>query len=166
MIFLIAAKDKNNVIGINNSIPWHLPDDLKRFKKITDGNTVIMGRKTFESIGKPLPNRFNIVISKTLKQKNFNNIIVCNSLSSAILKSPINKKIFIIGGEKIYKEAMEKNIIDYMYITEILDSFEGDSYFPEIEENNFKLVSFEEIQVCNKTGIKYQYKNYQKLIPI
>ena len=61
---------------------------------------------------------------------------------------------------------MEKNIIDYMYITEILDSFEGDSYFPEIEENNFKLVSFEEIQVCNKTGIKYQYKNYQKLIPI
>ena len=88
MIFLIAAKDKNNVIGINNSSPWHLPDDLKRFKKITDGNTVIMGRKTFESIGKPLPNRFNIVISKTLKQKNFNNIIVCNSLSSAILKSP------------------------------------------------------------------------------
>ena len=141
MISIIAAVSKNGVIGVDNKLPWDLPEDLKRFKELTTGNVVIMGRKTYESIGKPLPNRINIVVTR---DKNFftPNVIVANSLDSALLKAGGNKDIFIIGGGEIYKQSI--GFADKLYITEVDMEVEGDTTFPTIsdqwsviEENEF-----------------------------
>jgi len=148
MISIIVAKSKNNVIGSNGSIPWNIPKDLKYFKELTEGNTVIMGRKTYESLPKdkkPLPNRINIVITRDI---NFtaNGCIVLGSLEEAILKIDNRKDTFIIGGGEIYKQAI--NFVDKIYITEINDEYEGDTYFPEISDK-WNLVDVEESKECN-----------------
>jgi len=162
MISIIVAKSLNNVIGIQNKIPWNLSEDLKRFKKITSNHTVIMGRKTYESIGKPLPNRLNIIISKNNKKKfTGDNIIVVDSLSKALLKSPSDKEIFIIGGGQIYSEAISKNIPDQLIITEVLQSYDGDAFFPEINEKIYKLIDSSDI-LTTENNLQYQYKTYQK----
>ena len=141
MISIIAAVSNNGVIGVDNKLPWDLPEDLKRFKELTTGNVVIMGRKTYESIGKPLPNRINIVITRN---KDFfaPDVIVTNSLESALLKAGGDKDIFIIGGGEIYKQSM--GFADKLYITEVDMEVEGDTKFPTIsdqwsvtEENEF-----------------------------
>lgn len=167
MIAIVVAKSINNVIGINNQIPWHLSEDLKRFKKITEGGTVIMGRKTFESIGKPLSNRLNIIVSRKLIQSEIkDDIIIAKSLNRAIPKAPIDKNIFIIGGGEIYKEAISNNLVDYIYVTDVLQNFEGDTFFPNIESYKFEIEKTSEVMTCPKTGIQYQYKDYKKLIPV
>jgi|688.fasta_scaffold415025_2 dihydrofolate reductase len=125
MINIIAAVSKNNVIGINNSIPWKIKEDMQMFKKLTTNNTIIMGRKTFESIGKPLPNRNNIVITS----KKIDNITTFNSLKEAIENT--SGEIFLIGGSKIYEEGM--NYADKLYITLVNKSINGDTYFPFID---------------------------------
>jgi dihydrofolate reductase len=141
MISIIAAVSKNGVIGVDNKLPWDLPEDLKRFKELTTGNVVIMGRKTYESIGKPLPNRINIVVTR---DKDFfvSGVLTANSLDSALLKAGGNKDIFIIGGGEIYKQSM--GFADKLYITEVDMEVEGDTTFPTIsdqwsviEENEF-----------------------------
>lgn len=141
MISIIAAVSKNGVIGVDNKLPWDLPEDLKRFKELTTGNVVIMGRKTYESIGKPLPNRINIVVTR---DKDFfvPGVLSANSLDSALLKAGGNKDIFIIGGGEIYKQSM--GFVDKLYITEVDMEVEGDTTFPTIsdqwsviEENKF-----------------------------
>jgi dihydrofolate reductase len=141
MISIIAAVSKNGVIGVDNKLPWDLPEDLKKFKEITTGNVVIMGRKTYESIGKALPNRINIVVTR---DKNFfvPGVLSANSLDSALLKAGGNKDIFIIGGGEIYKQSMD--FVDKLYITEVDMEVEGDTTFPTIsdqwsviEENEF-----------------------------
>ena len=141
MISIIAAVSKNGVIGVDNKLPWDLPEDLKRFKEITTGSVVIMGRKTYESIGKALPNRINIVVTR---DKNFfvPGVLSANSLDSALLKAGGNKDIFIIGGGEIYKQSM--GFADKLYITEVDMEVEGDTTFPTIsdqwnviEENEF-----------------------------
>jgi dihydrofolate reductase len=128
MVNLIVAVSKNGIIGGNNTLLWKLPEDLKRFKYLTFGSNVIMGRKTFESIGKPLPGRNNIIITRDKKYKTPGCIIV-NSLENAILKSDKNKKVFIIGGSQIYKEALSAGFVDKIYLTYIDKEFEGDAYF-------------------------------------
>ena|ERR1019366_4559127 len=135
-ISIIVAKAKNNVIGKNNQLIWHLPADLKFFKKMTMGHTVIMGRKTFDSMGKPLPGRMNVVVTR---QKNFHRdgIIIEPSLESA-LKDLKVEEIFIIGGGEIFKHAMP--IADKLYVTEIDESFDGDVYFPEINPDEWELI--------------------------
>lgn len=148
MISIIVAKSKNNVIGSNGSIPWNIPKDLKYFKELTEGNTVIMGRKTYESLPKdkkPLPNRINIVITRDI---NFtaNGCMVVGSLEEAILKIDNRKDTFIIGGSEIYKQAI--NFVDKIYITEINDEYEGDTYFPEISDK-WHLVGVEKNDECN-----------------
>tara|TARA_R110001592_G_scaffold104103_5_gene293060 strand:- start:15296 stop:15763 length:468 start_codon:yes stop_codon:yes gene_type:complete len=148
MISIIAAKSKNNVIGSNGSIPWNIPKDLKYFKELTEGNTVIMGRKTYESLPKdkkPLPNRINIVITRDI---NFtaNGCMVVGSLEEAILKIDNRKNTFIIGGGEIYKQAI--NFVDKIYITEINDEYEGDTYFPKISDK-WDLVGVEKNDECN-----------------
>jgi dihydrofolate reductase len=105
MISIIAAVSANGVIGVNNTLPFHYPEDLKQFKKLTSGSTVIMGRKTFESIGKPLPNRNNVVVSNTTPTTEC--ITIASSLQYAIQSSPTDKDIWIIGGASIYEQAME-----------------------------------------------------------
>ena len=143
MISLIVAKSKNNVIGDKGKIPWHIPNDLKRFKKITTGNVVIMGRKTFESLPeeyRPLPNRVNIILSKDKSYKT-NCCMVFNNLKKAIRKAGSNKEIFIIGGGEIYKESLK--YADKVYKTAVDGDFEGDTYFPKLNKN-WKEVNREE----------------------
>lgn len=135
MVSIIVAKSKNNVIGNNNKLPWNISEDMKRFKELTTGNVVIMGRKTYESLPeqfRPLPNRLNIVITRNPDYKP-NGVMVYDDLQKAILKAGTNKEIFIIGGGEIYKEGLK--FADRLYITEVDGEFEGDTYFPEISSN-------------------------------
>lgn len=136
---LISAMDINGLIGNNNSIPWKLPDDLKRFKKLTEYSTVIMGRKTHESIGRILPNRNNIIITNNSEYESPYDegyIFLCNleyikKLINCKLTTPIYQNIFIIGGSEIYKQLFP--FVDKIYLTVINKEFEGDIYFPEID---------------------------------
>ncbi len=135
-ISLIVAIAENNVIGKNNDLIWHLPDDLKHFKSNTKGHTIIMGRKTFESIGsKPLPKRENIVISRS-PQSPVEGVLFTTSLQEA-LKLSTDREPFIVGGAEIYRQSMD--IVDVMEITRVHESFEGDTFFPEIDREVWTL---------------------------
>jgi len=160
MISLIVAKSQNDIIGSSNQIPWHLPEDLKRFKNLTTNTSVIMGRKTYDSIGKPLPNRLNIVISRNPDNSN-TDILMVNSLDDALLKAPKDKQVFIIGGGQIYKEAIDKNIADVIHVTDVLIDIDGDTVFPKIP-SNYSIVEESEVLVSTKNGTKYIYRTYQK----
>lgn len=133
-IFLIAAVSDNGVIGIEKRLPWHFSIDLKKFKEVTSQNTVIMGRNTFESIGKALPNRENILLTSTpSKFENIPNLECASSLAEAIQKAE-HEKVFIIGGESVYREALNKNLVSGIYLTQIHETYEGDAHFPKIPE--------------------------------
>lgn len=159
MIAIIVAHTKNGrVIGNNGKIPWNIPGELDRFKFLTTGNAVIMGRITYEEIGKPLPNRLNIIISTT-KQFSDINCITVKSLSEGIntANSLGYEKIFIAGGSKLYEEAID--IADVLYITEIEKDFEGTVYFPKINESLYQ----KEINSHFDTEIPYTYLTYRKI---
>jgi dihydrofolate reductase len=130
-IALIAAMARNRVIGIDNSLPWRLPADLKRFRELTSGHTVIMGRKTYESLGKPLPNRRNIVIT-TQRSYKVPGCDIAHSLGRA-LQLAKDDEVFVIGGEQIFRQAMPKAKI--FYLTIIDADFKGDASFPKIEND-------------------------------
>jgi len=143
MFSIIVAIGKNREIGKKNKLLWHIPEDLKNFKKITTGKTVIMGRKTFESIGRPLPNRKNIVLSKNgdkelVKEKE---IEIYQNLEDLIRDyKNSQEEIFIIGGEQIYKEFLQKEQISRLYISYIdFSDCEADAYFPEIDYKNWEI---------------------------
>ena len=129
MLNLIVAKTNNNCIGFKNSLPWILKDDMKFFKEKTYNNVVVMGRKTFESLNKPLKNRKNVIITK--QQKIINDVYIGNNINDAINLFS-NEEIFIIGGEQIYKQTI--NLVDRMFITEIDVNIDGDSFFPIFDE--------------------------------
>ena len=129
MISIIVAVAENNVIGKDNDLIWHLPRDLKHFKETTTGHYVIQGRKTFESCGKPLPNRTNVIITRDKNYK-AEGCIVVNSIEEAIAEAKDEPEAFIIGGGKIYEQAM--SLVDRIYLTKVHYSFEGDTFFPEI----------------------------------
>lgn len=133
MIALIAAYAKNMVIGNNGRIPWNIQGEQKRFKELTTGNVVIMGRRTFEEIGKPLPNRTTIVVSST-KEFTAENCFTVKSLQEAINLAG-NRDIYISGGARLYEESLP--IVEKMYITEIDKVFEGDTYFPKFNAEEF-----------------------------
>ena len=138
MLYLIVAKAKNNAIGKSGKIPWIIPEELQYFKEKTINSVVIMGRKTYESIGKPLNQRINIIISNT-KVFSGENCFTVKSLEDAISHArKFKKEIFIIGGERLYKEAVD--IVDRMYITEVfVDVKEADAFFPEIDKTKFDI---------------------------
>ena len=157
-VSLIVAVAKNGVIGKNDNLIWHLPNDMRFFKETTMGHHVIMGRKNFESIPhkfRPLPNRTNVVITKQTDYK-AKGCIVVNSAEDAlaIAKKNGDKEPFIIGGGQIYKLALEKNLVDKIYLTRIHHSFEGDTFFPELNENWKEIV-----KIQNQVDAKHQY-NY------
>jgi len=131
MIILIAACSKNRVIGKDNGLIWKVPGDLKRFKELTTGHPILMGRKTFESIGKPLPNRTNIVITRDKDWKH-KGCLVFNNIKE-VLPLFVKEKLFIIGGGEIYNMFLD--LSDKIELTLIDKDFEGDSYFPEIDSN-------------------------------
>lgn len=144
MFSIIVAVGKNREIGKGNKLLWHIPEDLKNFKEITTGKTVIMGRKTFESIGRPLPNRKNIVLSKNGDKESFEQkgIELYQNLESLIEDyKNSEEEIFIIGGEQIYREFMQKGLVRRLYISyiEFSDS-EADAYFPKIDYDNWKII--------------------------
>jgi dihydrofolate reductase len=141
---LIVANSENGVIGKNGKIPWESPKDLERFKRLTDNSYVIMGRKTFESIGKPLKNRINIILSKTIEKidgayvfKNINDVLIWLS-NQKIAFPKMEQKVFVIGGEEIYKQFLEKNLIDAIYQTIVKNNeCKGDSFF-KFNEDKFE----------------------------
>ena len=153
MIKIIAAMSKNRVIGDSNALIWHLPEDLKRFKQLTTGNTIVMGRKTYESIGKPLPNRRSIIITRDASYK-VDGCEVVNSLEEALLLS--NSDCFIIGGGEIYRQSI--GIADRLYITSIDKDFEGDTKFPDIPGEWYES-SFEEF---SNDDFKYSFIEYER----
>jgi dihydrofolate reductase len=138
MLSLIVAASENNVIGINNRLLWHLPDDLKHFKRSTQGHYVIGGRKTFESQGKPLPGRTNIVITHNPDFKP-EGCIVVHSLTEALERAHDDTEPFIIGGEQIYRLAMPH--VDRIYLTRVHATLEGDTYFPEYDPDQWREIS-------------------------
>ena len=144
-IYLVAAVSNNGVIGIENRLPWHFSADLKKFKELTMGSTVIMGRRTFESIGKPLPNRENFVLTGTPSQyQGSGSPKFFSSLRNAVDAAP-TEKVFIMGGESVYKEALKMKEISGIYLTRISKDFPGDVHFPKIP-STFKQVKSETLQ--------------------
>ncbi|WPU63598.1 dihydrofolate reductase [Peredibacter starrii] len=139
-ISLIVAKAENNAIGLNNKLPWHLKDDLQNFKKLTMGHHMLMGRKTFESIGKALPGRMSLVVSSEPKA-NQDSVFWFTSIFRAIKQAERNgeTELFIIGGEKIYKYAL--SLVDRIYLTEVKGEVKGDVFFPQLSLKNWKKIS-------------------------
>ncbi len=161
MISIIAAISKNNALGKDNDLIWHLPADLKRFKKITSGHTIIMGRKTFESIGKPLPNRKSIIITRNTNYQ-IEGCTIVHSLDEAIAKVADEEKAFIIGGAKIYKQSLENNIADQLDITFVHQEFEADAFFPNINTEVWKEVAREDCKADEKNNYDYSFVTFKK----
>jgi dihydrofolate reductase len=158
---LIAALDANNAIGYENQLLCHLPADLRHFKNLTTGHTVIMGRRTFESLPKGfLPNRLNIVISSTLEQPQNNTFIVKKNIDQALKFSENEQKIFIIGGESIYFQTIE--MADNLYITEVLAAFPADAFFPKIDLNIWTEIGRENHQPDEKNKFSYNFVEYER----
>ncbi len=138
---IITAFDMNHVIGIKNHLPWSLPADLLRFKRITWGKPIVMGRNTYESIGRPLPGRKNIVL--THRKVNYPGCFVFRSLQEALEENKNEKEIFIIGGAKLYQQTIDR--VDRLYLTIIHHEFEGDAFFPKWNHDNWEVLEQEEI---------------------
>lgn len=155
----MAAKAKNNIIGKDNDLIWHLPADLKFFKKTTKGHTLIMGRKTFESLANPLPHRDSWVVTRN-KSYHAEGITVFHSLESAIKEGEQKglDTVFILGGGEIYRQSML--LADKMIITEVHDNFEGDTIFPEIDLAVWKETSREEHTADEKNKYDYAFVEY------
>jgi dihydrofolate reductase len=160
MITIIAAIAKNNALGKDNDLIWHLPADLKRFKKRTSGHHILMGRNTFESIGKPLPNRTSVIITRNdhyFKE----GCLIANSIEEAI-EITGQKDAFIIGGAQIYKQALENNLVDALDITMVHQEFEADVFFPEIDTTIWMEVSREDFEADDKNNYNYSFVSYKK----
>jgi dihydrofolate reductase len=154
MITLIAACSKNKVIGKDNTLIWNIPGDLKRFKELTTGHTVLMGRKTFESIGKPLPNRRNVILTRD-KDFKAEGCLVYSDLREVL--ELFGNDLFIIGGEQIYKQTI--GYADYIELTLIHKEFEGDSYFPEIPKYFHEIKGKRQNLECE--DFKWSYITYE-----
>ena len=141
MLTIIAAASENNALGKDNQLLWHLPEDFKRFKTLTSGHYIVMGRKTFESFPKPLPNRTHIIITRQNDYQAPDGCIVVSSLEKAMTLCPANEEAFVIGGGEIYQQAI--NIVDKIDVTRVHTTIDADTFFPEIDTNIWKLV-FEE----------------------
>ncbi|PQJ79457.1 dihydrofolate reductase [Polaribacter porphyrae] len=161
MITIIAAIAKNNALGKNNDLIWHLPADLKRFKKVTTGHHILMGRKTFESIGKPLPNRTTIIITRN-KDYFKDGCLIAYSLEEALDFAKEDEKIFVIGGEQIYKYALENDLADRLEITHVHHEFEADAFFPNIDTNIWQEVAREDFKADEKNKFNYSFVSYKK----
>lgn len=155
-VSIIVAIASNNAIGFNNDLIWHISDDLKRFKKITNGHSIIMGRKTFDSIGRALPNRRNIVISRQ-KSLSIEGVEAVDSLEKAIELTKLESEVFVIGGGTIYEQALP--IANKLYLTRVNLLPEADVFFPEVDINQWNEVFREE---CSSQGYSYSFIDLEK----
>jgi len=159
-ISIIVAIAENSAIGKDNKLLWHLSDDLQRFKKLTTGHTVVMGKKTFESLPfQPLPNRRNIVISD-IPNDRIDGCVMAYSIDDAIEKMDEDKENFIIGGGSVYRQFL--NIANKLYITKVLHSFEADTFFPEIDLEVWKLIDRQDNDPDEKNPYPYSFLIYEK----
>ena len=159
MLSIIVAIANENVIGKDNKLIWHLPEDLKRFKEITSGHKIIMGRKTFESLGRVLPNRKHIILCNDMKMKIDNdNVEILDDISKLDKYINSEEECFVIGGATIYKLLMPYT--NKMYITKINQNFDGDVYFPDIKEEIWREVSKEKGLKNEKNPYDYEYITY------
>jgi dihydrofolate reductase len=140
-LVIIAAVSENNVIGKDGKLPWHIPEDLKRFKELTLNHSVVMGRKTFESIGKALPDRINVVVTRDTSYQPVD-VVVVHSFEEAIKMCKNYEKTFVIGGQSVFAEAMP--LADRLEITEVHKEVDGDTYFPEFDRNDWVETSRED----------------------
>tara|TARA_Y100000996_G_scaffold412085_1_gene397422 strand:- start:1199 stop:1693 length:495 start_codon:yes stop_codon:yes gene_type:complete len=159
LISIIVAMDKNNLIGCKNKIPWHIPSELKRFRSLTMGKPIVMGRKTHESIGRILDGRDNIILSLDDKYSK-QGIIIYNNLNKVIEDFSNHEEIIIIGGSEIYKLALP--LVKKLYITYVDGSYSGDTWFPKFNLNQWSLESNEDLE-CPKSNITYASKIYCKV---
>lgn len=154
---LIVAIAKNGVIGIDNTLPWHLPEDLKRFKALTMGHHIIMGRKTYDSLGRLLPGRTTVIVTRNHEYK-VEGALIAHSLQSALALCKDDDEVFLIGGAELYKAGFD--MADKLYITEIDLDVAGDAHFPEISYAQFREVSRE--PNISEKGLKFSYVTYQR----
>lgn len=157
MITIIAAIADNNALGKNNQLIWHLPADLIRFKKTTLNHYVIMGRKTFESLKKPLPNRTTIIVTRNKNYK-ADGCIVTHSLKEALTVSKNEENVFILGGAKIYEQAIK--FADVLDITLVHHNFEADAFFPEIDKSIWKESARQDLKADEKNKYDYSFVTY------
>ena len=160
-ITIIVAAAENNAIGKNNNLIWSLPNDLKRFKKLTSGHCIIMGRKTFNSFPGLLPNRKHIVISRNKNNSFSEEVTVVNNFEDAIKKTGDDENPFIIGGGQIYKLAME--VADKIELTRVHKEFKADTFFPKIDENKWELIYEEFNEKDERHQFSFTYKTYIKV---
>ena len=160
-ITIIVAAAENNAIGKDNDLIWSLPNDLKRFKKLTSGHSIIMGRKTFDSFPGLLPNRKHIVISRNKNISFSDEVTVVNNFEDAIKETGDDENPFIIGGGQIYKLAMD--IVDKIELTRVHEEFKADTFFPKIDENKWKLIDEEFNEKDERHQFSFTYKTYIKV---
>ncbi len=160
MITLIAAIGKNGELGKDNDLIWHLPNDLKRFKKVTSGHHVIMGRKTFESLGKPLPKRTNIIITRN-SDYTAEGCVVVHSLQAAIEAAKADDNPYILGGAQIYKQSLE--IADVLDLTLVDAELDADAFFPKIDLSIWKETSRQDFKADEKHQYNYSFVSYKKV---
>ncbi|WP_088103998.1 dihydrofolate reductase [Halalkalibacter urbisdiaboli] len=159
MISFIFAMDEQRTIGKDNDLPWHLPADLAFFKRTTLGHTIVMGRKTYESIGRPLPKRRNVVLTRS-QDFQAPGCEVVHSVDEVKALSNEDEELFIIGGTELFK--LFWNDVDRLYVTKIHETFEGDTFFPEISEADWKLVSVEKGKVDEKNRHAHDFCLYER----
>jgi dihydrofolate reductase len=157
MITIIAAAAENNALGKDNDLVWHLPDDFKRFKQLTTGHHIIMGRKTFESFPKPLPNRIHVVITRNKSYKKEGAVVV-HSIEDALKLAKDDPQPFIIGGGEIYKQGLD--FADKIELTRVHANVEADAFFPEIDENNWQLIAEEFHPKDDRHEFAFTYLTY------
>lgn len=159
-ITLIVAAADNNAIGKDNTMLWHLPNDFKYFKQNTIGHSIIMGRKTFESIGKPLPERRNIVLTRDINFRS-DEVDVANSIQEVLSYCRDEREIFIIGGADIYKQTLP--LANRVLLTRVHGTWDADAYFPELPENEWKLISSENHDKDDKHAVDYTFEVWEKI---
>jgi len=161
MLSIIVATDLSGCIGIENKLPWHLPADLAYFKKATTGHTVVMGRKTFDSIGRPLPNRKNVVLTRDQEWIK-DGVEVVHSVEELIKSFSLNEEeVFIIGGSQLYKACLPH--AKRIYRTLIHGNFNGDAYFPVVDESEWKLISNQKGNVDKKNLYEHEFMIFEKI---
>ncbi len=161
-VSLIAAMAENRVIGVGGRLPWHLPDDMRRFKDLTIGHPVIMGRKTFETLARPLPQRRNIVITSNPAYR-ADGVEVVHSLEEALALAGIEGEIFVAGGGQIYRLALPH--ASRIYLTVVHATYDGDAFFPDIPSGDWLLVNDRRFPTDERHAVPYSFREYRRRTP-
>lgn len=157
-VSLIVAVAKNGVIGVKNTLPWHLPEDLKHFRALTTGHHIIMGRKTYDSLGRLLPGRTTVIVTRNQNYQ-VEGAVVVHSLEEAVKVCANDSETFLIGGAELYKDGLK--LANKLYLTEIDAEYQGDAHFPEFNQAEWRLVEQESHTSVN--GLGFSYKTYERV---